>query len=64
MVLAQRYSPHKQLEVQYFTENENTSPTVVFSAEKIMEMRPLLLDESKEFDLIAFLGSRQVEVTN
>ncbi len=50
--------------VQYLTVNENTSPAVVFSVKKIMAMRSLLLDESKAFDLIAFLGSRQVEVIN
>lgn len=50
--------------VQYLTENETQSPDVVFSVDKIMKMRPLLLDESKAFDLITFLGSRQIEVTN
>ncbi len=30
----------------------------------ISEMRPLLLDENKAFDLIPFLRSRQMEVTN
>ncbi len=50
--------------VQYLANNEPRSPTVVFSVDKIMQMRPLLLDENKAFDLIAFLDSRQVQVTN
>jgi len=49
--------------IYYLTETEKSS-AAVFSVDTILEMRSLLLDESKEFGLIPFLSSRQVEVTN
>ncbi len=49
--------------VHYLPETEKSS-TAVFLVDTIIKMRPLLLDENKAFDLITFLNSRQVEVTN
>ncbi len=53
--------PAASVSVRYLFDNANSSPEI-FSVQELIGMKPVLLDDDKDFDLQGYLQSRGVEI--